>query len=481
MGASFLRAATGRKRILAIALLTILALPLAAQDLKKLTYDDDVKPIFRRRCFACHNASEMKSGLNLEAYSGVMKGGGSGDIVKPGRSSGSTLYLAVAHEGNGIPRMPLGGGKIPDAEIAVIRDWIQLGALENAKSIVNIPTGPSLDFKGSSLNRPAGPPAMPQDLPAVVVPMKVHALPITALAASPWAPLVAVSDHDSIRLLDIEKRSQIGVLAFPEGIPYVLKFSRDGSMLLAGGGYGVQSGKVVLFDVKSGKRIAVVGNEMDIVLAADVTPDGKLVALGGPGKVVKGYDVANGKLLYEIKKHTDWITALEFSPDGNRLATGDRSGGIHMWESKTGGILVSLAEHKDSITALSWRGDGALLASGSEDGQLIIWDAREGWPMSTTANAHKPKPKGTVYGKVPSGVLSLQFMSDGRVVSVGRDKTIRIWGSDGKARTASAPSDTLLTKVAASFDSKLTIAGDYAGRVMFWDGKQTSFCCDVKP
>lgn len=473
---------TGRGRLnpASALFLALLVLPLAAQDGKKITYDDDVKPIFRRRCFGCHSASEMKSGLNLEAFAGVMKGGGSGDIVKPGRPSGSTLYLAVAHEGNGIPRMPLGGGKIPDAEIAVIRDWIQLGALENAKSAAVVQAGPSIDFKGSSLNRPAGVAAMPRDLPVVVLPAMVHPLPITALAASPWAPLVAVADHGSIRLVDIEKRVQIGALAFPEGIPYVLKFSRDGSMLLAGGGNGAQSGKVVLFDVKSGKRAAVAGNETDIVLAADVSPDGKLIALGGPGKVVKGYEVATGKLLYEIKKHTDWITALEFSPDGNRLATGDRSGGIHMWESKTGGILVSLSEHKDSIAALSWRGDGELLASGGEDGNLIIWDAREGWPMSTTANAHKPMPKGTVFGKVPSGVLSLQFMSDGRVVSVGRDNVIRIWGSDGKARTASKPSDTLLTKVAASFDSKLAIAGDYAGRILLWDGKQTSFCCTAK-
>ena len=463
------------------ALLVIFALPLAAQGDKKLTYDDDVKPIFRRRCFACHNTSEMKSGLNLESFAGLMKGGGSGEIVKAGRPSGSTLYLAVAHEGTGIPRMPLGGGKIPDAEINIIKDWIQFGALENAKSIAVVVTGPSMDYKGSSLNKPAGAPAMPGELPAVPPITKVHALPITALAASPWAPLVAVADHESIRLFDIEKRQQVGVLPFPEGIPYVLRFSRDGSTLLAGGGYGVHTGKVILFDVKTGKRIGTVGNEMDIVMAADLTSDGKIVALGGPGKVVKAFDVASGKLLYEIKKHTDWITALEFSPDGNRLATGDRSGGIHLWEAKAGGILVSLSEHKDAIMSLSWRGDGQLLASGGEDGNFILWDAREGWPTSTTANAHKPTPKGTVYGKIPSGVLSLQFMSDGRVVSVGRDKMIRIWGSDGKAKLASTPAEVLLTKVASSFDSKLQIAGDYNGRVMIWDGKQTTFCCDVKP
>src|SRR5207237_7303929 len=121
-------------------------------------------------------------------------------------------------------------------------------------------------------------------------------------------------------------------LAFPEGVPYVLRFSRNGEVLLAAGGRAVQSGRVVLFDVRSGKRLVAIGEEKDIVLAADVSADGKLVALGGPGKVVRVYSVVDGKLAYEVKKHTDWITALEFSPDGARLATGDRSGGIYTWE-----------------------------------------------------------------------------------------------------------------------------------------------------
>jgi WD40 repeat protein len=206
------------------------------------------------------------------------------------------------------------------------------------------------------------------------------------------------------------------------------------------------------------------GMETDIVLAADLTADGKMVALGGPGKVVKVYSIPDGKLLYQITKHTDWITALEFSPDGSRLATADRSGGMHLWERATGDIVVSLSEHKDSVTAISWRGDGALLASCGEDGQLIIWDAREGWPLSTTANAHGPK----------RGILSLQLMPDGRLLSVGRDRTVRVWGADGKQRAAMKESPVMLTKVAAAWDGKLSAAGDYEGHVSLWDGRQTS-------
>jgi WD40 repeat protein len=434
-------------------------------------YDDDVKPVFARRCFGCHNAAEMRAGLSLESVAGVLKGGGSGEIVVAGRPGSSLLYKVVAREA-GVPQMPLGGAKLPDAEIAVIRDWIQLGMPENAASRVKPPSGPPLEYKAGNLNRPAGPPAMPVSLPVAGGPEPAHPNPITALAASPWAPLLAVAGHDRIRLYDLDKRAVAGELAFPEGIPYVLHFSRDGSTLLAGGGRGVQSGRVVLFDVKTGKRLAEVGQETDIVLAADVSADGKLVALGGPRKIVKVYSVPEGKLLYQIGKHTDWITALEFSPDGARLATGDRAGGIALWDSRAGSPLGALEEHKGSITSLSWRGDSRLLASASEDGQIVIWNVDDGFPMATIAKAHQPKPAAGTYGTPPGGVLSVQFAPDGRIVSVGRDAMIRAWGADGKPRGASKPAAALLTKVAASADGKLVIAGDFDGRVVVWNGKE---------
>jgi hypothetical protein len=52
-----------------------------------------------------------------------------------------------------------------------------------------------------------------------------------------------------------------------------------------------------------------------------------------------------------------------------------------------------------------------------------------------------------------------------RQASVDRDSTIRSWTADDKAAGASPKCDALLTKVAASFDGKLVIAGDFRGRL----------------
>jgi WD40 repeat protein len=459
-----------RLRILVLVLLPVLH----GADLHP-NYDDDIKPIFRRYCFQCHSASEARSGLNLEAYTGVLRGGSSGEAVAPGRASTSLLYQAIAQEKDGVPRMPQGGAKLPDPTIATIREWIQLGAPENAASVPKVQTGPSLtNYKPVLLNKPALP-VMPGPLPALP-PTKatVHSHPVTALATSPWAPLASVGGHERITLYNTATRAAMGELAFPEGVPFVLRFSRDGAKLLAGGGRPVQSGKVVLYDVATGARVGVFGDEHDVVLAADLSADGKLVALGGPGKVVKVYNTSDGSLAYTISKHTDWITAIEFSPDGSKLATGDRSAGLHLWEAATGRIFVSLAEHKDSITSLSWRSDGALLASGSEDGTLVIWNAADGFPAATVANAHAAKPAPGTYGKPASGILSLAFSSDGSIATVGRDQIVKQWNADGKPKSASPARDALPTRVAVTFDGKLVLIGDERGGLTLWDGKQAT-------
>ena len=51
---------------------------------------------------------------------------------------------------------------------------------------------------------------------------------LTALASSPWAPLVAVGGQKQVLLYHSDTLELLGVLPFPEGVPHVLKFSRNG-------------------------------------------------------------------------------------------------------------------------------------------------------------------------------------------------------------------------------------------------------------
>src|SRR6185295_2465312 len=146
---------------------------------KVLTYDTDVKPILRARCFKCHGDDEKKDGLSLASYQELMKGGSSGEIVKAGRAAGRILFQAVAHQGDGTP-MPPKSPKIPDNEIDIIRNWIDQGIVEAPGGAAKGQPKRATEFKSSA--KFDGPPPMPEKFPAANLPEIKKHNSITAIA-----------------------------------------------------------------------------------------------------------------------------------------------------------------------------------------------------------------------------------------------------------------------------------------------------------
>lgn len=442
--------------------LAVLALgtlaPAADSKDAKVTFADQVSPIFRNRCGSCHNPDKAKGGLNLETFSAAMQGGGSGKVIEPGDPDGSSLLQLVMHKDE--PKMPPASPKIPDAEIEILKKWIEGGALETSGSIAAAKPKAKFEFKldPSSLGKPQGAPAMPEKLATEPVVVSTRAPAIVAMASSPWAPLVAIGGHKQVLLYRTTDNHLVGVLPFPEGTVYVLRFSRSGALLLAGGGRGGQTGLAVAWDVKTGKRVFEVGKEYDVVLAADISPDQGQVALGGPGKVVRVYNTADGQLQFELKKHTEWVTAVEFSPDGALLATGDRNNGLLVWEAQTGREFYDLRGHTAAITDVDWRLDSNVVASSSEDGTVKLWEMENGNAIKNIS-AHG------------GGAESVRFGKDGRLVTTGRDRVARIWDPNGgKIRDLEAFGDLALEAVFTHDDARV-VAGDWSGEVRVFDAK----------
>ncbi|NOX54511.1 MAG: hypothetical protein GXP27_08740, partial [Planctomycetes bacterium] len=296
---------------------------------KKITYEEHVKPILREKCFSCHNPDKKSNDLDLTSYATLMEGGASGEVIEPGSADDSYLFMLVSHEDE--PYMPPESDKLSDELLAVIKAWIDGGALEHSGSKAAAPKKPdvALSLSAAPTEKPTVV-AMPKDLPTQPVVRTDRATAVTALATSPWAPLAAVAGQKQVFLYHTGTLQRLGVLPFPEGVPHVLRFSRNGSLLLAGGGRGGASGRTVVWDVATGKRLFEVGDELDAVLAADISADQTLIALGSPLRVVRVYSTADGTLAYQFRKHTDWIYAVAFSPDGVLLATADRNGGLYL-------------------------------------------------------------------------------------------------------------------------------------------------------
>lgn len=446
-------------------LIFILSNPLLAEEKKaadekkmeeKITFVDHVLPIFRARCGSCHNANDQKGGLVVDQYAPIMEGGSSGSVIEPGDAEFSYLWLLINHEDT--PKMPPNADKLPENELAMIRKWIDLGALENEGSKANIKKKASLAKIEVTTTRPADvamPLAYLGEPPHV---LKGSTNAVTALTTSPWAPITAVSGFQQVGLYHSETLESLGTLSFPEGQPQILKFSRNGALLLVGGGRGGQLGKVVVYDVKTGERKAEVGNEYDEVLAADISPDQSLVALGGPKRMLRVYSTATGELIYEKKKHTDWITSIEFSPDGVLLASGDRSNGLIVWEADAGNIFYDLLGHRGSVNDVSWRSDSNVVASASEDGTVKLWEMQNGGNIKSW-NAHS------------GGVSAMDYTREGNVVTIGRDKVARLWKGDGAKLKDFGGFKDIGMEVAYDAETKRVFGGDWTGIIQVFNSE----------
>jgi WD40 repeat protein len=439
-----------------------------------VNFADHVAPILKRHCSECHGESRKKSGLDLSNYDAALKGSNGGKVVMAGRPTRSRLLELITSEEDA-SRMPLGRDPVPPAEIAIIKTWIAEGLRENATSAVNLPTIAEFTAQEPAAAVVALPPA---SFPSFERTKVLRSFPALALATPPRASFFAVSGYECVDFINAETNRLFGSFSFPEGEPHVLRFNRAGTMLLVAGGRPVQAGVVALYEVRTGKRLATIGNEPDTILAADLSPDERHVAVAGSNRLVKVLSSPTGKERHTLVKHTDWVTALSFSPDGKLLATGDRVGNIYLWDPQSGQLTLSLPDHKAAIRALVWRADGKVLASCGEDGLINWWDVDKGIPLASQADAHaRPRAPGE-YGKIASGVLDAAFGPQGQLATCGRDRTVRLWDPTGKLlKSFSIDSSDrgqpeririVPTRVAIVSDGQRIVAGDSAGQLHAW-------------
>jgi hypothetical protein len=88
----------------------------------------DVLPLFRDRCYQCHDGRKQKSGLRLDVRSAALRGGESGKpAVVPGASGKSELIRRVT-TAQGDEAMPPGKQKLTTDQVRLLRAWIDAGA-----------------------------------------------------------------------------------------------------------------------------------------------------------------------------------------------------------------------------------------------------------------------------------------------------------------------------------------------------------------
>ena len=111
--------------------------PSARAEEAKVDFVKDVQPILAVSCVKCHGADpkgkKPKGKYDMTTKEGTLKGGENKNDMVLGKSTDSlvykTLLAAVGSGDDEVGRMPYKKDPLPAAQIKILKDWIDQGAV----------------------------------------------------------------------------------------------------------------------------------------------------------------------------------------------------------------------------------------------------------------------------------------------------------------------------------------------------------------
>ncbi|MCA9206724.1 MAG: c-type cytochrome, partial [Planctomycetales bacterium] len=113
----------GRIAMMLVGIVAIAPLSSATAE-SKLTFEADIQPLLNEKCGKCHSQTVRKGGLDLSSMAAVRRGGESGEPLLAADIGDSLLWIML--DGGGMP--PDDQPQLDDAQLHLIREWLQAGA-----------------------------------------------------------------------------------------------------------------------------------------------------------------------------------------------------------------------------------------------------------------------------------------------------------------------------------------------------------------
>ena len=188
----------------------------APQD-RVVDYRQEIQPLLAKHCYECHGPDVQKSGLRLDTVAAAIEGGYSGAAIVEGKSGESLLVAALTGAGDA-QKMPPKGPPLAEAEIALVKQWIDQGAKRPADDA----PAPS---KAAANKHWAFQPLVAPPLPKVSAPAWVRN-PIDAfiLAKLDAASLKPAAEADRVTLI---RRLSLDLIGLPPSPAEVDAFVND--------------------------------------------------------------------------------------------------------------------------------------------------------------------------------------------------------------------------------------------------------------
>jgi WD40 repeat protein len=243
----------------------------------------------------------------------------------------------------------------------------------------------------------------------------------SAAAISPDAHTIAVGSQDgSVSFVDADTgRLLRGQGAQHSAAVASVVYSPSGRTVMTVG----DDGRVIVWDPRSGRRMAALPGPAGHVQDAQVNPDGSTLYTAGSGGVMLAWDLTGARgfgrsaRLSASLQCCDSVTpeapAFALSPDGSEfaVATADSTVGVFSAATLRREKSFAIGSAANRVTALSWSPTGKTIAVGAHGGIVQMWDVSGSPRRERSLVGLEPLP-----GQIEA-VQSLAFSPDGQILA----------------------------------------------------------------
>jgi WD40 repeat protein len=264
-----------------------------------------------------------------------------GGAIVPGQPEKSAILKMITPQ-DGEVRMPKGKTPLQDNEVALLKAWIEQGAVDDTPA----------DAKKHYDNEHP--------------PIYSRSPVISSLDVSPDGKLLAVAGfHESLVYANEPLtpslpggESQKGSSRVQAGPALIarfiglservqsLRFSPDGNWLAVAAGDPARLGEIQVWDVAKRKLTVSAPISYDTLYGLSWSPDSKLIAFGCADNTVRAIEAANGKQVLQMGSHSDWALSTTFSTNGDHVISGGRDMSVKLTE-------VASQRFIDNVTSIT--------------------------------------------------------------------------------------------------------------------------------
>jgi WD40 repeat protein len=216
-------------------------------------------------------------------------------------------------------------------------------------------------------------------------PLRDTAGEVKALAfSSDGRTLAATTGMGNTTVWNVASRQrQVGPITMPSGFLVGLAFGPDGTTLASAGSSGVE-----LWDPAAGRRLAAVGaftGSSGVAMSADGRRLATTKQMSGGARV---WDVRTRALLAEVPggSEADELS-VALTGDGRRLAVGGYGTLVRLWDVDSGRLVHEFEPKGAGTPTLDFSGDGRVLAASGFEPVASLWDVASGTQIGPNLTA----------------------------------------------------------------------------------------------